>query len=70
MTPNEMLAARKIWFLVDDYGNQWRFVETVTGIRFWGPAPNKKIHALFMSWGDVDDWGSPLDWDTYAKEKK
>jgi hypothetical protein len=63
------LKKRKIWFVTDDYGNLWRFVETDSGVRFWYPAVNQKIHSLFMSWSDVDDWGSPLDWDTYCKKE-
>ena len=57
---------RVIWFVTDDYGNQIRFVET-ENCRFWYPAVDKKIHAIFMSWKDVDEWGSPLDWATYCK---
>lgn len=63
-----MEIARKIWFVTDDYGNLWRFVES-SGVRFWYDAPVKKIYDLFMSWGDADAWGSPLDWATYCKEK-
>ena len=59
---------RKIWFTTDDYGDLIRFVVTASGVRFWYPAVDKKVHALFASWGDVDEWGSPLDWATYCKE--
>jgi hypothetical protein len=48
---------RAVRFFTDDYGNLWRHVETDT-VRFWYDAPNKKIHALFMSWGNYDEWGS------------
>lgn len=61
---------RKVWFTTDDYGNLWRFVSG-DGFVFWYDAPSRRIHDLFMSWGDVDDWGSPLDWASYpTKEKK
>ena len=60
---------RKVWFTTDDYGNLWRFV-SVAGFVFWYAAPSKKTHDLFMSWGDVDDWGSPLDWASYPTKEK
>jgi hypothetical protein len=55
---------RKIWFITDDYGDLIRFVVTASGVRFWYPAVDKKVHALFASWGDVDEWGSPKEKNT------
>jgi hypothetical protein len=48
---------RKVWFFTDDYGNLCRGVEVST-CWFWYPAVNKKEHALFVSWGNYDDWGA------------
>ena len=48
---------REVTFFTDDYGNLWRHVETDT-VRFWFEAPNRRIHALLMSWEVYDDWGS------------
>ena len=52
-----MRKMREVRFFTDDYGNLWRHVETDT-VRFWFEAPNKRIHALLMSWEVYDDWGS------------
>lgn len=49
---------RKVWFTTDNYGNLWRFVSGAGFVCCYA-APSKKTHDLFMSWGDVDDWGSP-----------
>lgn len=48
---------REVRFLTDDYGNLCRYVET-EACRFWYPAVGRKIYALFMSWGNYDEWGS------------
>ena len=58
------LGPKDIWFVTDDFGNQIRFVRTAN-TQFSYPAVDKKIYAQFMSWGTVDGWGSPVDWQAY-----